>query len=283
MREIIPVVDTLYLVDLQAALLHVRKGDLFCLVKRNILHALVVAQGEGDERLVGDSVGPAMIEHHKMSAGLVCHVLEEIVGDVRRVALFGTDSHGEILLMDYLGEQLFLFRAGIAVAEEQLERGADDKLVELFGLAVYGDIDLVVFTLDVGDFGVEQSGMLQVAVDALPDALGAVVPSPQFAGGKELLDGEGIKILENISRRDLVEVAVAEGSERTLPDELCVLAVVELEELGEGHRKILQVRVLALDVSKLHLGRRAGTLITTLGHTSVTVDIVALVLRLEEL
>ena len=223
-----------------------------------------------------------MIEHHKMSAGLVCHVLEEIVGDVRRVALFGTDSHGEILLMDYLGEQLFLFRAGIAVAEEQLERGADDKLVELFGLAVYGDIDLVVFTLDVGDFGVEQSGMLQVAVDALPDALGAVVPSPQFAGGKELLDGEGIKILENISRRDLVEVAVAEGSERTLPDELCVLAVVELEELGEGHRKILQVRVLALDVSKLHLGRRAGTLITTLGHTSVTVDIVALVLRLEE-
>ena len=59
--------------------------------------------------------------------------------------------------------------------------------------------------------------------------------------------------------------------------------MVELEELGEGHRKILQVRVLALDVSKLHLGRRAGTLITTLGHTSVTVDIVALVLRLEEL
>ena len=125
--------------------------------------------------------------------------------------------------------------------------------------------------------------MLQVAVDALPDALGAVVPSPQFAGGKELLDGKGIKILENISRRDLVEVAVAERSERTLPDKLCVLAVIELEELGEGHRKILQVRVLALDVSKLHLGRRAGTLITTLGHTSVTVDIVALVLRLEEL
>ena len=59
--------------------------------------------------------------------------------------------------------------------------------------------------------------------------------------------------------------------------------MVELEELGEGHRKILQVRVLALDVSKLHLGRRAGTLITTLGHASVTVDIVALVLRLEEL
>ena len=55
-----------------------------------------VYPGECNERLIGDAVGPAMIEHHKMSAGLVGHVLEEIVGDVRRVALFGTDSHGTV-------------------------------------------------------------------------------------------------------------------------------------------------------------------------------------------
>ena len=122
-----------------------------------------------------------------------------------------------------------------------------------------------------------------MAVHALPDGLGAVLPGPKLAGGQELLHREGVEVLEHIGSRDLVEVAVAEGREGALPDELCILAVVELQELRERHREVLEVRILSLDVGKLELGRRAEALIAALGDSTVSIHVVALVLRGKEL
>lgn len=62
--------------------------------------------------------------------------------------------------MYYLGEQLLLLVARIAVFEEKLERRADYEFVEFLGLAVDGDVNLAVLALDVRDLGIEERGVL---------------------------------------------------------------------------------------------------------------------------
>ena len=181
-----------------------------------------------------------------------------------------------------LGEELALLGRGVAVVHEELERGAEDDLVEfldaLAGGVAHRHLDLVTRAVHRGDLGLEESGVAQVGVDAGPDGLGTGAPGPELARGEELLDGKGVQVLEDVGRRDLVEVAVAEGGEGALPDHLGVLAVVELEELGEGQAEVLEVGVVALDVGELELGRGAGALVAALGHAAVAVDVVALVL-----
>ena len=70
--------------------------------------------------------------------------------------------------------------------------------------------------------------MLKVIVNALPDALCTVVPSPQFTCRKELLNGECVKIFYDISGGNFIKITIAERSERTLPNRGGVLAMVEL-------------------------------------------------------
>ena len=79
MREIIPVVYALNLVNLKTAQFHIFKSCFLGFVKGNILHTLVVTKSKGNERLICYAVGPTVIEYHKMTAGLVSHIFKEVI------------------------------------------------------------------------------------------------------------------------------------------------------------------------------------------------------------
>ena len=129
-----------------------------------------------------------------MSARFVGHILEEVVGYIGAVAFRRSDRHSEVFLVNNLGEQLLFFLSGVAVLQEQFERGADYELVELLHVAVYGNENLAVLALDSRNFGIEKCGVFEVVVHSLPYRLRTAPPGPQFARGKELLNGERVEI-----------------------------------------------------------------------------------------
>ena len=238
----------------------------------------MVAQRERHQRLRA-RVRPAVVEDHKVAAGLGRHVGKVVVADVGALLLLRAHGHGEVLLVLDLAKELALLLRRIAVGRKQLERRADDQLVKLLLLAtVHAHVHVVLCAAHGRDLAVEVRGVAQRAVDAGPDGVGAVLPRPEPAGGKELPHGERVQVLQDVRGGNLVEVAIAKARERPLPHKLGVLAVVQLQKLAKRHAQVLQVRVLALDVRQLHLGRRTWPLVAALCHAAVSVDVVALVL-----
>ena len=122
--------------------------------------------------------------------------------------------------------------------------------------------------------------MLQVVVQLLPDVLGAFLPGPEV-DLDEVHAGLEIQILQDVGRRDLVKIAVAERGEGPDPDLLHQGNAVELAEILERHRQVLQVRVLALYA--LAAGGHGIAVIAAFGHTPVPVEVIALVLGLQQL
>ena len=141
--------------------------------------------------------------------------------------------------MDDFGEELFFFFGRITIIEEHFKRSADDKLIEFFDLIIIdSDIDLVVFSFNMSDFAIENNRMFEMVVDTFPNGLGSVFPCPKFSGMEELTDSVVIKIFQNIGCRNLIEVTITEGSERSFPDEFGIGAFVLLEEFRERHAEI---------------------------------------------
>ncbi len=76
--------------------------------------------------------------------------------------------------MDDLAEEFFFFGVGIGELCEVVKRRGDDQLVEFLDMAAFGVFDgyfdfAAFWTLDVGDFGVQDGWVEQFLVDALED------------------------------------------------------------------------------------------------------------------
>ena len=160
-----------------------------------------------------------------------------------------------------------------------MQRGGDDDLIVFFFRTVDGDVDLAVSSLDLLDVGVESGLVLQVLVQLLPDVLRAVLPGPQV-DLDEVHGGLEVEVLQDVGCGDLVEVAVAEGSEGSDPDILDEFDAIHLAELVEGHAQILQVGVLAGDGFS---ARGDGiAFVAAFRDASVAVQVVALILGLQQ-
>ena len=122
--------------------------------------------------------------------------------------------------------------------------------------------------------------MLDLVVEVLPDGLRAVFPCPQVHL-HEVHRGLEVEVLEHVGGRNLVEVAIAERGERANPNVLHEFDAIELAEVLERQRQVLQVLVFARDV--LAAGCDSVAVVTTLCNAAVAVYVIALVLRLQQL
>ena len=190
--------------------------------------------------------------------------------------------HGEhvVALVVDLGEEGLLLLGGVEVVGQVLERRRDDDLVELLDLAVDGDADLAVLPLDLRDIAVQAGLVQEMVVELLPDPLRAVLPGPEVALD-EVHRGLEVQIFQDVGRRDLVEIAVAEGREGADPDVLHELDAVDLAELVERKGQVLQVGVDAGDL--LALRGDGVAVVAAFGDAAVAVDVVAFIFGLQEL
>ena len=118
-----------------------------------------------------------------------------------------------------------------------------------------------------------------MVVQRLPDGLCSVLPSPEICV-KEVHGGLEIQVFQHVSRRNLIEVPIAECCERTCPIIHYQRHTVHFHEVLERHGKILQVRVLPFDVFSVRCYR--APVVSALGNSPVAVDVIALVLRLKK-
>ena len=201
-------------------------------------------------------------------------------------------QHVITLIVD-LGEQLLLVLARVKIVHHanksvasvllhrHIQRRRDDHLVILFHFAVHSDVDFAVLPLDLRDLAVQAGRVLQMLVQGLPNELRALLPRPEINLDKVHASLE-IEVLEHVGRRDLVKIAIAKGRERSDPDVLHQLDAVDLAELLERQRKVLQVGVYTAD--RLSFGTCCGeALITAFRHAPVAVDVVAFVFGLQKL
>ena len=249
---------------------------------------LVLAQRIGGNDLV-NLISPAAIIDHQVAELLGNHVVKHVVRDFGVVLRPGEEGLNVIALIVDLGEEGLFILAGIEVLDHALlavitfignvERSGDDDLIKLLNLAVDRDEDLAILALDLVNGAVEQGGMLQVIIQLFPDVLGAFFPCPEI-DLHEVHAGLIVQIFQNIGSGNFIKVTIAEGSEGSDPDLLNQGNLVLLAEFLERQSKILQVRVYALDL--LAARRHGVAVVTTLGNTAVTVEVIALVLGFQQ-
>ena len=290
MREVIdaPLID-----NIRCGVVHdlqVFQNHLLALFIRNFFHILMLAERiSRDDLILG--ISPATIVNHQMSETLRHHVVKYIVGNLRMILRLGLHGQNIVTLIINLGEEFLLIFAGIEVLDHALlsvcalvrniQRSSHDDLVIFFHISVDGDKYFSISSLDFFNRAVQTGGMFQMVIQLFPDVLCSVLPGPQIDLDK-VHAGLEIQILQNVSGRNLVEIAVAERGERPDPDILDKFNTVLFAELIERKRQIFQVRVLSAD--RLTLCALLGeTVITAFRNSAVSVDVISFVFGFQQL
>ena len=249
----------------------------------------MLAKGIGGDDLI-HGVSPATIIDHQMAELLGNHVVEHIVGNLGMVLGLCEEGLDVIALVINLGEECLLVFAGIKVLNHTLltvcalvgnvQRGSDNNLVKLLNFAVDSDEDLAIFALDFVNGAVENGGVLQMVVQLFPNILGAFFPGPEVDLDK-VHAGLEVKVLQDVSGRDFIKIAITEGGKGSDPDLLNQGNAILLAEFFKRECQVLQVGVHTLDLLTARCYSIA--VIAAFRNAAVTVDIITLVLGLQQL
>ena len=257
------------------------------LVIRHILVSGMIPKRIHRARAVVGQILPPMIVYHRMASPFRRHVVENIAGNRRAVIWPERREEVDILLMPDLCKQSVLVLVRVRIGQETIERGRDDQLVK--GLRPFSSTlahrhinPSVIRTLHLHDLRVQVNRVLQLSVDRLVDALGPVLPGPEPHCDE--LDGRRrIEILHDIGSRDFIEEPISEGGKGCNPDLLDILDPVLSAEFVKRKRQVLQVRVHTADPVERPAFFLGKTGIPPLRHADMTIQIIALVLRVHDL